>query len=121
MAAKRTDFQRVVLVENPSDLKRPLLLTQIKLDLKAGIKIFLCPFSKIKDKIPEPDFGIWDDEYVCIVNYTNGHEESDIVLDSRNPKIKDAKIWKKLVLENSIRINDTTKDIKDFIKRTKNK
>ncbi len=115
-AAKRTDFSRIILVEQMNDLKRPLLLKQINLDLEAGIKIYLCLFDEVKDKLPEPDFGVWDNEYVCIVKYTKGHEESDIILDSRSPKLKEALKWKDIVMSHSIRISNTGKDITNFIK-----
>ncbi len=116
IAAKRTDFIRVTLVEKLSDLKRPLLLAQLNLDLAAGIKVYLCMFDKVKTNLPSPDFGIWDDEYVCIVNYTNGHEESDIILDGRSPQLQEAKKWRDLVMSKAVRINNTDKDVKKFIK-----
>lgn len=115
-AAKRTEFNRVILVEKLSDLKRPVLIKQIKLDMDAGIKVYLCLFDWIKDILPEPDFGIWDEEYVCIVNYTKGHEESDIILDSRSPKLKQALNWRNIVMSHSIRIFNTDKDIANFLK-----
>ncbi|MBI3380265.1 alpha/beta hydrolase [Candidatus Gottesmanbacteria bacterium] len=116
-AARMTDFTRVILVEAMSDLKRPLLINQIKLDIGAGIKIYLCKFDDVKKDLPEPDFGIWDDEYVCIVNYTQGKEESEIILDSRNPKIKEAKKWRDLVMNKAVRIYNIQKDISRFISK----
>lgn len=116
LAGRRCDFKRVILVEKLRDLKRKVITKQIKLDLKAGIKVYLCLFDSIKDKLPYPDFGIWDDEYVCIVAYTDGHEEKDVILDSRNLKIKEAKKWSDLVMANATRIYNADKDIKRFIK-----
>ncbi len=115
IAAKRTDFKRVFLVEKLSDLSRPLLLKQMKLDIEGGIKVYLCDFNKVKDKLPNPDFGVWDDEYVCIVHYTEGKEETDIILDGRNPKLQEAKRWRDLVMSKAVRIYNTGKDIEKFI------
>lgn len=115
-AAKRVkDFTRVFIVEEVSDLHRPTLQKQMKLDLEAGIQIRLCLLKDIKDDVSEPDFGVWDNEYVCIIRYENGVEMADIELNSRSTAIRSANNWKKIILARSIPINNLTTDIEKFI------
>lgn len=51
-AKKLKEFIRVFIVHKLSDLRKPTLIEQIKLDLQAGIKTYLCLYQDVKDKIP---------------------------------------------------------------------
>jgi len=116
-AAKRIkDFTRVFVIEKPSHLKNKPMREQIKLDLEAGIKVFFCPFEKIKGKIPEPDFGIWDNSYVCIVPSPKNRKVNTIELNNDKAALKMAETWKREVLKNSSRIHNLDDDIEKFIK-----
>lgn len=118
MAAKRLgDITRVFLVENLSDLKNPILIKQMRLDLKGGIKIYLCLLKNIIKFGKEPDFGIWDYDYVCTVLYDENKNMKEFTLDSRDQTIKDAIKWRDIILTKSIKINNLNKDIKNFIKK----
>jgi predicted alpha/beta hydrolase family esterase len=118
LAAKRTgDISRVFLIEKLSDLKRNVLLKQIELDIKGNIKTYLCMLDDIKNYGQEPDFGIWDDDYLCTIYYKKNHEVKEFILDSRKSVIEKAKKWKDIILKSSKRIYNSNKDIKDFIKK----
>lgn len=114
-AIRMKNFTRVILVEKLSDLKKPLLIEQIELDLNAGVKIYLCMFSKITKFVEEPDFGIWDSDYLCIIKYNKGKEMNEIVLSSKHVDLEKAQEWRKLILENATEIFNVRKDIEDFI------
>jgi len=105
-AAKRVkNFTRVFILQKKSHLKNPKLRQQIKLDLEAGIKIYLCLFDDIKASIPEPDFGIWDNDYLCIVHADKQGVE-EIKLSSRKKEIEEAHRWERLILKKSVKIKD---------------
>jgi len=72
----------------------------------------------IENEITEPDFGIWDDEYLCIVPISGGRINK-VKLSSRIEDIKEAKKWQKLILEKAKKINNTDTDIRRFIKKYK--
>ena len=71
----------------------------------------------IKNYGQEPDFGIWDDDYLCTIYYKKNHEVKEFILDSRKSVIEKAKKWKDIILKSSKRIYNSNKDIKDFIKK----
>ncbi len=116
-AAKRTKgVTRVYMIENIGDLKRSILRTQMKADLEGGVNVMICPFEKIKDSLKEPDFGIWDNEYICFVHYAvNGYTE-DIILDGRAETIKLAQDQERIVEKYSIKIDDVDRDLDKHIK-----
>ncbi len=119
-AAKRMkNFIRVFMVRYKKDLKNPKLLDQIKLDIDGSIKVFLCLLDKeIEGKVKDLDFGIWDNEYLCVIHYNdNWKKMEEIVLDSRSTNLKKAKGWQKLILNKSVRIYNSQEDIEDFVKR----
>ena len=97
------DFTRVFILDKMSDLKRKTLAEQIKLDMAAGIKTYICLASDIKDKIPEMDFGIWDNDYVCIVHSDKGKVINEVILDSRSEEMKQARQWEKIILAHATR------------------
>jgi predicted alpha/beta hydrolase family esterase len=114
-AGRIKNLIRVVLVKKLPDLNRPLLLEQIKLDFRAGIRIYLCMFEKIEYEVTDPDFGIWDYDYLCTIHYNSKKEMNDIILSSKNEDLKRAKKWENYILERSTEISNTDKDIKEFI------
>ena len=116
-AARRTkNFTRVIMVDRLEDLKSPLVLEQIKADLPAGIKIYLCLYSDIKQEVSEPDFGIWDDEYVCIVRFDkNNHVAEEVELNSRTQDLEIYRQWKNKIKPKYEPVTDPKKDLQQFI------
>lgn len=100
-AAKRIPiFQRVLFVRNKEDLENPNIKDFIKRDSEAGIKMYYCLLKDIEKIIPNLDFGIWDEDYVCIVNNSKDNVEK-ITLDSRKETIEKANKWKEQILKHS--------------------
>jgi hypothetical protein len=98
-AAQRTkNLTRVFMVDRTSDLERPALKEQIRLDLKADVKVYLCMHDEVKARVPEPDFGIWDGEYVCIVHFDRRNKFSEVKLTSRRKDLDEAEHWKADIL-----------------------
>jgi len=64
----------------------------------------------------EPDFGIWDYDYLCTIYYDKKGEMKEFVLDSRKQVIEKAKRWRDIILKKSVRIHNLDKDIDKFIK-----
>ncbi len=117
LAAKRIkDFTRVFMVDKLSDLNKPRLREQINLDLKAGIKLYLCLVKEVKDKVKEMDFGIWDEEYLCAVGLQNNRYHQ-VILSSRKKDIEKSLKWKQIILEHSMRVKETDRDIAGFVKK----
>lgn len=117
-AAKRTgNIQRVYIVENKKDLDRIDLRTQIDFDIKGGIQVYFCWLDKVKKQLPEPDFGIWDDEYLCMVRFNKNKKASEVKISSRKKDIKEALVWKDIILKYAVRIQNLDWDIKSFIKK----
>ncbi len=107
---------RVVIVDKISDLQNQSLVDQIRLDFESGIQVYLCNYEDIKKEVSVPDFGITDDEYVCLVPYnekTNKVEE--VELNSTSETMKIALKWKEIILKRAIKITNPDKDIKKFI------
>ncbi len=115
-AAKRIkDFTRVFVVEKTSDLKRKLLLKQIREDLEAEIKIYLVMLEDIVKDVREWDFGVWDKDYVCVVRF-NKEKQVEVKLSSRRTDIGEAEKWENIILKKAVRINNSGKDVIAFIK-----
>ncbi len=115
-AAKRTkNVTRVYVVESPENLKRPLLMEQIKLDIEGGVKVYLCKLSDLDSSVEEPDFGIWDEDYVCVVKFNKAKKAEEIRLSSRNKDIQKALMWQKLILEKSVKISNLKEGLEKFI------
>ena len=98
------DFTRVFIIKSINDLNRKVLQKQIELDLKAGIKVRFIKYDVFKTLSSEEDFGIWDNEYVCIINRNQQGKELDLLLDSRIESIKNAQDWREQILNNSTEI-----------------
>ncbi len=116
-AAKRIkDFTRVFLVQNLSDLKRSVLIKQIELDLEAGIKVYLCMFNDINYEVKDPDFGMWDKDYLCTIHYGLDKNMKEIILCSKSEEIDKAEKWRDYILEKATRINNSIEDVESFVK-----
>lgn len=116
IAAKRLKyFSRVILVEKLSDLKREILLEQIKADLAGGISVYLCMIKDIKEHGKNLDFGIWDEDYTCTILYDKNKNMKEFFLDSRESMMKKANKLKEVILNNAIQIKNSTSDVKAFI------
>lgn len=119
-AAKRIDsFTRVFIIETLSDLRRQILLEHMQLDLDAGINVYLCDLSEIVDRIPEIDFGIWDERYLCIVKYNNEKIPDALQISTRDDDLKESKEWKEIILKHSTQIYNTNSDISNYVKNYK--
>lgn len=119
-ARKIKNFTRVFLVDNVSDLEKPLIKEQIQLDLDADIKIYLCIANNVLDALNgQPDFGIWDNEYLCVVEFNNKNQVTRIKISSLKEDIKIAQDWEGKILKKSTRIYNLEKDLQDFIKNNK--
>lgn len=121
-AAKRMKrFVRVILVEKLEDLDDPLWRGQMKADIASGIKIYLVLYDQIKDKVPEPDFGLWDNDYVAINKFNwKTRKITSFVFNSTNKMITTAQKWQKTILKGAFPVKDVPKDIKRFINSSSN-
>lgn len=120
-AARRVkNFTRIFIVDKISDLKKKLLREQIKLDIDSNILAYLCVFKDVKGLLPEPDFGIWDRDYVCIIRLTSLGEMSEIELNSTKEGMEMALKWKEIILKRSVKIA-SLEDIDRFIMNYKDK
>lgn len=119
-AAKRMKtFERVVVLKNKKDLKDADTVEQIRADLNSGIKVYICLYESIKDQVPEPDFGIWDDRYIVINQFDKkSGKPTNTVISSNNKEIAKVKNWWKAVKDGSSPINSVEKDISLFLRKT---
>jgi predicted alpha/beta hydrolase family esterase len=117
-AAQRVkDFTRVFVIENPKHLERQGLLSVMEKDMEAGIKVRLCWADDIKSQVPYLDFGIWDEDYLCIVKYdeSNKSQATEVELNSKEEEMTAALEWKKIILAKSVLVTNLQKDIKKFL------
>ena len=112
-AAKRVNLTRVFIIDKIDDLKKKQLQEQINLDIGSGINVYFCLLKWIR--LQEPDFGIWDEDYLCIVNFEKD-EVKGVKLTSRKQDIAEAVKWKSQILKKSVKIN-SEKDVEDFKKK----
>lgn len=120
-AARRVkNFTRVFILDKLGDLENKNLIKQITLDLEAGIRCYLCCLNDVKDVVVEPDFGIWDDNYICIVHQNGKGKTSvtDVVLDSRDSEVQKFKKWSEYILAKAFLLDsaDLGKSINQFKK-----
>lgn len=114
-AAKRTgNLTRVFIFDSVKELKRPLLQKQIRLDIKSGVKVYLCKLERVKHRIGTIDFGIWDSAYLCVVGFSKNKRINEVRLSSRKSDVKEALRWKKEILKSATRIYNADKDIEKF-------
>lgn len=114
-AAKRTgNLSRVYVIKDASDLKRKLLKEQLTLDLESEVKVYFVKYSDIKNITKHPDFGLWDDDYLCTVD-----DEKKARLSSRKKDIARGQKWEKEILKLATRIKNASSDIKNFLLKNK--
>lgn len=117
-AKKVKDFTRVFMLNSIQDIDNKSLFKQITLDLGAGIKCYFCLWSDVEKVVEEPDFGIWDYNYICIVHYDKNRKTgvTDIVLDSRDSEMLKFKGWAEYILKESFLIDSAgmEKSIRQF-------
>jgi uncharacterized protein len=120
-AAGRMDrFDRVILVEKIDDLNNPMWTEQIMADIKSGINIYVCLFNDVKDTVPEPDFGIWDNHHVVIGRFDRKTRKAKkYIVDSTPQTVTAALKWQKEIMNHSVGVKNVTKDIRKFLTRHK--
>lgn len=113
-AAKRQKhIQRVFIAKEKKDFMNPDVIKQIELDRDAGIICYLLLEREIKADLEDLDFGIWDDEYVCIVNVNDENKVINAKLSNAEGDLVKAKKWKNVLLQKATKIEDF-EDIKKF-------
>jgi len=117
-AAKRIkDFKRVIVVEKLEDLNKKSLLDLIRKDIEAGIEMYICMADEIRGKVNYLDFGIWDEDYVCIVKYNEDSLKANSVeLNSKDEEMKSAIKSKETILMLATRLTNSDEDIEKFKK-----
>lgn len=112
-AAKRMkDLTRVFVVSDVSELSRPLLHEQVSLDIQSDIKVYFVMETDIVKVIDQPDFGVWDYEYLCVVDPI----DNEAMLSSRKSDIDNGKLWEQQILKTATRIARYPDDVELFIK-----
>lgn len=118
-AKKIKNFIRVFLVNALSDLEKPLIKEFIQQDLSGNVQVYLCMANEVLDVLNgQPDFGIWDNEYVCIVQFDSKKHVSKIKISSIKEDVKNAQEWEGKILKKSTRIYNE-KDLQEFIEKHK--
>lgn len=109
-AAKRVpSFIRVIVAADSSDYHSPVLKKQVELDLAAGIRIFTVSWDDIKDKVKESDFGIWDNNYVCIVRVDpKSNEVKEAELNSRSSDLEGYQVWRTYILSKAKEVHSVS-------------
>ena len=105
-AAARVQLTRVLIVKKPAELRNSEARKQVALDLAAGIRVYLCHFDDIRRSVAEPDFGIWDGEYVCTVSFDMDGKASSIRMSSRKADLIRAGKWKEEILRIAVEIRN---------------
>ena len=117
-AMKGKHLTRIFIIAKKDDLKTKWLHEQMKLDFEAGIHLYLCKYEDIQSDVAIPDFGITDDNYVCLVPYNPVTKKvSEIELSSSDDAMNEARRWKKIILERSEEVLNVETDLKQFIKQ----
>jgi len=108
-AARRVkNVTRVLVVDDMHDLEQPLALKQIHDDLAAGIKLYVSSRQAVQQALDiEPDFGIWDNEYVCVVNFDDKNQATRARLSSLAKDIDQANEWRQKILEHATPITSS--------------
>ena len=98
-ASERVEkFTRIFIIKDIRDLENKYLFSQIQADLSAHTRVYICFYDDIPLLEAKKDFGIWDEEYVCIVHYNYDNEVTGITISGRNEDIQKAKEWQKVLL-----------------------
>ena len=116
-AAKRMKrFDRVILVDAIKDLRDPDWYEQIRADIDAGIHIYLCMYQPIKNIVPEPDFGLWDERYAVTDEYNpKTHTVTNMIVSSTPDILHKTRKWKTEVMKHAVEVKNAEKDVKQYI------
>ncbi|HNT30445.1 MAG TPA: hypothetical protein PKL83_05840, partial [bacterium] len=104
---------RVFIIKDNQHLTRPTLLKQITLDLEAGIEIRCISFDDFKKIGCPEDFGIWDNDYIAIVDHAEDSSITGGKLDTRVKSMLTAQNWRDRLIRNSTEIKEL-KDLKRY-------
>jgi len=115
-AAKRVPITRVLILDTANELLKPIAMEQMKLDMPAGIKTYICLRKDIKDVVKELDFGLWDEDYRCFVQFNKKFKVTEVEMSSRKKDLLEAKKWRDYMLKHATQIHNADKDITAFIK-----
>ncbi len=112
-AARRMhNFTRVFILDSYANLSDVILRKQMSLDFDAGIKIYICLATDVFIKLHKiPDFGIWDDEYICFITTDEKGMPIQAKLSSLKNDMEMAKNWRDSILEVATPIKDIKEDI----------
>lgn len=102
--AKRVPFIRVFVFSKITDVYNKSTQDQIEQDIDAGIHVYLAAYSDVAKLTDSPDFGIWDEEYVCSVGFNEDKDITSVRLSSRNEDIQAALKVKEEILAKAQRI-----------------
>lgn len=105
------NFSRVYIIKNASDLNNEYLVLQMIEDAKNGTQTLICHYDDIPHLESKKDFGIWDDEYVCIVGYNADNLVTGITISKRKEDLLKAQQWQKDILNICMPVKSRT-DIK---------
>jgi len=114
-AGKGLDITRVFVVMNPKDLERKTLHKQIELDIQGKIKVYLIDYNEFKKIGSELDFGVWDNEYICIMNRDKEGNILGGAIDARVKSLLTAQNWRDRIIRMSTRVENLD-DVRNFMK-----
>lgn len=98
------EITRVFVLFEEVSIENPSLRECISLDSQAGIATFVCFAKKVVDKEAIRDFGIWDDEVLCLVDVTSTSSETQVTgaqFTVNSAEIGRALRWKENILAGS--------------------
>jgi predicted alpha/beta hydrolase family esterase len=98
LAKAGLDLTRVFVIVQPSDLERKVLQEQMRLDQKSGIKVYTINYEELKKIGCEEDFGIWDNEYICVQHHDKNGLITSGVIDARVKSLLTAQNWRDRIL-----------------------
>ncbi|MDP2630891.1 MAG: methyltransferase domain-containing protein [Candidatus Uhrbacteria bacterium] len=93
------DFTRVYIIRDASDLDNSYLVSQILEDIKSDTRAYLCLHDDIPNLESKKDFGIWDDEYVCVVQYSSDNLVTGITVSGKKNDLEKAKGWRDAIVQ----------------------
>lgn len=100
------DIARVFVICDKKDIKKEKLKKQIKLDIDSGIKVYVVNYEDFKTIGCEDDFGIWDNEYVCIQHRDSHGNITDGLIDARVKTLLTAQNWRDRILRMAKKISN---------------
>jgi uncharacterized protein len=103
-AKRMKNITRVFIIKQINDINDKKLQKQIKLDLKAGIKLFYILKKDLLKTIKYEDFGIWDEQYICKVPFSKKGKPMKVIMSSKKKDLKEFEKYRKEILKKSTRI-----------------